>query len=903
MTYLHQVISEKVDAWRTDNYRCDDYPTIREILEFATEDVETGQLRYLRRAQLRALETYWYLRLVLGTPKIPKLYEKLFPKPKARREAMGLTHPDIVSLIADEGMDDCLKKILSDNAFVRKYALESLRESLTLDYASYILALAMGAGKTILMGSIVATEFAMALDYPDGPFVQNALIFAPGKTILSALRELADVPYDRLLPPRLHKSFAASLKLTFTRDGDKQIPITWGSSFNVIVTNTEKIRIQKPTARGNGNQLSLLNSNKAEESLELANLRLQAIASLPHLAVFSDEAHHTYGQKLLGKWEKDKETGELVFKDDGIKKVRRTIDYLAQETNLIVVINATGTPYFERQPLRDVVVWYGLGEGIRDGVLKELANNIKVFDLDDGESATLVAAVVDDFVREYWHISLPNGAPARLAMYFPNIETREELRGSIESALALRGVGTDTLLVVDGKSPESVKHAFYATGSDPSAPHRILLLVNMGQEGWNCPSLFATALVRKLANSNNFVLQAATRCLRQVPGNTHPARVYLTSNNKKTLETQLSETYGTSLKDLDAQYAERIEKEIILHRPHLPPLLIKKRVLRYRRKAMDADTLPLTFTVLTAAEPQGVTVQTMGIVETAAGKTSLQRVDAGDDTLPTAPPELNAYAAAAELAANYHLETREVLAALRAAYGTSSDIPDYHLPDLGRQIEMQRAQYDEHFEEIDVAVALVKAEGFDKREKNGATVYTARISFAKDREALYRTAQDTANAKHALASSFHYEGYNFDSGPEAEFLDWALNLLEKETHQIEGLWFTGGFTDPAKTDLCAEYLGDDKRWRRYTPDFVLRRADGKHLVVEIKKDTYSPDIAADIERFGRGEQPQTLEGRKAVALKRWEALNPDKLAYHVMFADTQLADAGKKQVRDFILGT
>jgi hypothetical protein len=30
-------------------------------------------------------------------------------------------------------------------------------------------------------------------------------------------------------------------------------------------------------------------------------------------------------------------TGELVFKDDGIKKVRRTIDYLAQETNLIVV--------------------------------------------------------------------------------------------------------------------------------------------------------------------------------------------------------------------------------------------------------------------------------------------------------------------------------------------------------------------------------------------------------------------------------------------------------------------------------------------------------------------------------------------------------------------------------------
>ena len=900
MTYLYQALASKVDAWRSGGYACDDFPAIREILEFAVEDDETGQLRYLRRAQLRALETYWYLRLVLGTPTIPELYAKLFSKLPERLRAMGVSAKLFEE--ADYDYDSLIERVKSDNKFVREHQLESLRESLTLDYASYILALAMGAGKTVLMGSIVATEFALALEYPEGPFVENALIFAPGKTILSALRELADVPYDRLLPPRLYKPFAASLKLTFTRDGDKQIPITWGSSYNVIVTNTEKIRIQKPTVRGNANQLSLLTSTKAEEAAELANLRLQAIASLPHLAVFSDEAHHTYGQKLLGKWEKDKETGELVFKDDGIKKVRRTIDYLAQETNLIVVINATGTPYFERQPLRDVVVWYGLGEGIRDGVLKELANNIKVFDLDDGEAETLVTAVIEDFVRDYWSVRLPNGAPARLALYFPNIETRDELRGAIESTLALKGIGTDSLLAVDSKSSEATRRQFEAVARNSEAPERILLLVNMGTEGWNCPSLFATALVRKLANSNNFVLQAATRCLRQVPGNTHPARVYLTGSNKKTLESQLAETYGTSLKDLDAQQAERVEKEIILHKPHLPPLLIKKRVLRYRRKAATAESAPLIFTMPDEAAPTGAVVQTLGIVETASGKTTLQRVDAGDETLPTLPPELDAYAAATALAANYHLQTREVLAALRQTYGAGVDIPDYHLPALGRQIELQRALYEEHFEEIDVAVALVKAGGFDAREKNGNTVYTARISFAKEREALYKTAKDTADAGHALANSFHYEGYNFDSAPEAEFLDWALGLLKNESHQVEGLWFTGGLTDPAKTDLCAEYLGEDGRWHRYTPDFVLHRADGKHLVIEIKKDTFSPDITADIERFQKGEDAQTLEGRKAVALKRWEALNPDKLAYHVMFADTELADAGKKRVRDFIIG-
>jgi type III restriction enzyme len=902
MTYLYQALAAGVDEWRQEKYPCADFPAIHEILEFAIEDEDAGQLRYLRRAQFRALETYWYLRLVLNTPRIPELYENLFPKPKDRREAMGLTHPEIVGYIADEGFDACLERVLTDNKFVREYALESLRESLTLNYASYILALAMGAGKTILMGSIVATEFAMALEYPDGPFVQNALVFAPGKTILSALRELADVPYERLLPPRLHKLFAASFKLTFTRDGDKQIPITWGSSFNIIVTNTEKIRIQKPTSRGNGKQLSLLTGTKEEEATELANLRLQAIASLPHLAVFSDEAHHTYGQKLLGKWVKDPETGEDVFKDDGIKKVRRTIDYLAQETNLIVVINATGTPYFERQPLRDVVVWYGLGEGIRDGVLKELANNIKMFELGDGEADQLVTEVVNDFVSDYWSVSLPNGAPARLALYFPNIDTRDELRGAIESTLALRGIGTDTLLVVDNTSTDATRRAFEAVARDPSAPHRILLLVNMGTEGWNCPSLFACALVRKLANSNNFVLQAATRCLRQVPGNTHPARVYLTGSNKRTLESQLAETYGTSLKDLGSQHANRVEKEIVLHQPNLPPLLIKKRVLRYRRKADDAALAPLALTVPSLKAPQGATVQTLGVIESESGVTKLQRVDAGDDNLLALPPELDAYTAAAELAANYHLETRAVLAALRAAYGAGADIPEYHLDALGRQIEAQRAQYEEHFEEIDVAVALVKADGFDQSEKDGQPVYTARISFAKEREALYKMAADTADSAHALATSFHYEGYNFDSNPEKEFLEWALEILRGKPHRIEGLWFTGGLTDPAKTDLLAEYLGEDGRWHHYTPDFVLRRTDGKHLVVEIKRDTSSPDIKADFERHAKGEAPQTQEGRKAVALKRWEALNPDTLAYHVMFADDLLHDEGKRRVREFMLG-
>jgi len=48
------------------------------MLEWACES-ETGSLRFLRPPQLRALETYWYLRLIEGTPHVADLYQRLFP--------------------------------------------------------------------------------------------------------------------------------------------------------------------------------------------------------------------------------------------------------------------------------------------------------------------------------------------------------------------------------------------------------------------------------------------------------------------------------------------------------------------------------------------------------------------------------------------------------------------------------------------------------------------------------------------------------------------------------------------------------------------------------------------------------------------------------------------------------
>jgi len=572
MEYLYEILSAGAQRWRGEGYPVQGYPTVGEILEHQTH--EEGGLRYLRKPQFRALEVYWYLRLVKQTPCIFQLYQDLYHRKAGLLEALGV--PDAALREADYDMERLWDRLRTDNDFVRSFRLEALRESLNLDYPSYIFALAMGAGKTVLIGAIIATEFAMALEYPEADFAHNALVFAPGKTIVEALRELAEVPYDRILPQRLYKSFAASVKLAFTRDGEMDIPVIRGSSFNLIVTNTEKIRITAETIR-KGDLGGLFANEQVEEAKrEVANRRLQTLASLPRLAIFSDEAHHLYGQSL----------------DTRLKRVRQTVDYLAENTQVICVVNTTGTPYYRRQPLKDVVIWYGLSEGITDGYLKELAGNIQAYNF-AGNVEQYAAHVIRDFFETYGEVRLPNGAPARLAMYFPQTDDLAELRPVIDQALVEVGQ-SPTLCLVNTSDDALTKQAdidAFNRLNDPEAPHRLMLLVNKGTEGWNCPSLFACALVRRLTSSNNFVLQAASRCLRQVPGNTHKARVYLSQDNFGILDRQLQETYGETIADLNREITETRGARIVLRKLDIPPLVVTH-ILR-TVEPRDAHRAPL----------------------------------------------------------------------------------------------------------------------------------------------------------------------------------------------------------------------------------------------------------------------------------------------------------------------
>ena len=272
MSFLYQDIEKRVNNWRESGFVAMNYPVISEILKFNRE--QNAGFR-LREAQLQAIETYWYIRIELKTPTFEKLYKELYPEKSDFYESIGinLSDSEIIKLITNG--KNILEKIKTDDEFTKKHRLESLRESLDLDYPSYILSLAMGVGKTILIGTIIATEFAMALEYgneTEVKFMENALVFAPGTTIIESLREISEIPFENILPPRLYRKFIANLKITYTSKDKKEISVEDGGIYNIVITNTEKIMIKKYQKKGFFNKTG-------EEQEYLVNQRLRKLSS------------------------------------------------------------------------------------------------------------------------------------------------------------------------------------------------------------------------------------------------------------------------------------------------------------------------------------------------------------------------------------------------------------------------------------------------------------------------------------------------------------------------------------------------------------------------------------------------------------------------------------------------
>jgi type III restriction enzyme len=393
--------------------------------------------------------------------------------------------------------------------------------------------------------------------------------------------------------------------------------------------------------------------------------------------------------------------------------------------------------------------------------------------------------------------------------------------------------------------------------------------------------------------SNNFVLQAATRCLRQVLANIVKARVYLSADNFTVLDRQLQETYGETIAERNQSGHETRRARIILRKLDLPPLVVTQLVRIVVKKQGVAHPLQLERPKYSAPEQIGISTHT--IAEQQATSSVLRQVG-HTVTIEAISEATDAYAAAVDLAARYRLDLWMLYDELRRLYGPE-DIPASHTDDLARQIEEQTRFYEVHEEKVDVALALVKPDGFLKdTDATGTEIYTADIVYPKDREKYLKFIRDFTG-RPAGELSFHYEPYNFDSSPEIDFLDKILTDLGESRDSVEGVYFTGALTDPAKTDFFIEYKDDKGKWRRYTPDFIIRRkpkrdgrpGSGKVFIVEIKRE------------HDRAHPVDGENGRKALALRRWEGLNPDRLRYQMLFTATDTVTFDQmKDARAFV---
>ena len=880
-------LADKTKEWRESGYRCD-FSLIGDILRFQREGESSGGgLRYLRAAQFAALETYWYLRLVCKTPHMMEVYKAAYPDALRFAAALGaeLSSRDVM-----EGgikTPDDVVALLKNPEWAAKRRLDAAHEAAILGYPGYIFALAMGAGKTVLIGAIIATEFAMAMRYNGGRdgvhFMQNALIFAPGLTIIESLREIADMPMEKILPGKSLRDYQASASIVYPRTKKKKnkdapplgIAVEEGGFYNIVVSNTEKIALRAETPR-RGNMSRLQFIRKREEAEVVANARLKKITSLPNLGVFSDEAHHTYGNAA----------------GDKIKRVRETVNYLHNNTSLVAAINTTGTPYYKRKMLAEVVFWYGLREGIADNVLKSLDEGVRSYDMRDDDEAGTLREVVRHFFGKYKNVRLPDGAPAKIAFYFKSQDHLDSSRGHIQAAMTeLREPLTQILVNTQNSSKD--EESRFNRLNNPDSQNRVILLVQKGVEGWNCPSLFACALIKEQTNSV-FVLQAATRCLRQTPGNDKTATVYLSRANLKSLDKEMKANFGH---DTGAIQGKRPTHSVTLRlrEPPPPPLEITRTVRRIQPKPSRNTDIRLQKPA--AAKRRQLTVNVGSpdfdswqiLSPSKTEKVDLRRA------------LVDCRIAAARIAANYHLPAMPVLRRLKEFY-PDGVVPGEDMPDLLRQVQSQTADYMTIEEKVREVLALIRdvddqGRPVFARDEKGCRVH--RLQFSEDvikrmsdsqlfaapkaaRLAAYtrwkrlgETAIVAGAAEDSRNLSYHYSPYCFDSAPERDFFTRILTMLNADPDDIRAFVFTG-LANARLTDFWFQYRGEDGAYHRYFPDFLLLKNTGEFYVVEVK----SADMrgAADVEA-------------KKKAVEELTAMPENRFRYVVIYADDKGMDS------------
>lgn len=433
-----------------------------------------------------------------------------------------------------------------------------------VSYPDYLFSIPMGAGKTYLMAALIYLNLYFAISESDNPiFAHNFILFVPSglkSSIVPSLRDIQNFNPLWIMPDPvasqlknliqyewLQESSSASksniVKNPNARKISMQIakPNLMGL---VAVTNAEKVILDRVDKDYNIDA-SLLKSLPEEERKEYdatlqANELRDQIGLIPGLCILIDEVHHA--------------------SDD--QKLRKVVNKWMEQSNFNSVLGFSGTPNMDPAAkikitddlsvkctqYANVVTFYPLINGIGNFL------KIPVVRHSNLDSTEIISRGLREFFSSYADTVYSNGTSAKVAVYAPSIAVLEEEIYPVAYAVCAElGINpTETILKYHkGNSSYKVDEDAqfeFSTLDSPLSKKRIILLVGIGREGWNCKSLTGVILSQRNACPQNMVLQISCRCLREVDNaHTETALIWLNKFNAEKLNQQLQEQQYTTI--------------------------------------------------------------------------------------------------------------------------------------------------------------------------------------------------------------------------------------------------------------------------------------------------------------------------------------------------------------------
>lgn len=891
---LDALIEQGKQRWLTQ-------PTcpIRGVMDYAR-----GQGK-LRDAQLEAIETYLFLKIAGQGKPLWRLIAEGFFTLDDDLNALAIPQTLRDALNADaalRGLFDLARQTLSHGK-ARMPALEqaikvrhgeldaqAILKSLfyDIDYSDYLFSLPMGAGKTWLMAAFMCLDLHFSEQEPENPaFARNFLVLIPSglkSSLTPSLRTLRHFDPAWIVPEpdatRIRKLLhfeildqgKAAAKSNQTRNLNAQkvngLLRDAEEGGLVFVVNAEKVILDRLEMDAQQHLIERNDDDKDRQANELRNI----LGKLPRMQIMVDEVHHAA-------------TSEI--------KLRQVIGRWSRNGGVAAVLGFSGTPYlskpetirlsetldYKSAQISNTVFYYPLVRAVRRFLKKPRVEQARGL-----TSTEIVERGVRDFLQNHGQQSYADGAIAKLAIYCGNIERLEE---AIYPQLLRMGIPADDILKfhrgnAKHKLPK-VNEAEFAALDSPQSRKKIILLVQVGKEGWDCRSLTGVILAQKGDCPPNMVLQTACRCLRQMDGGTENALIWLNEDNARTLDKQLKDEQHTSIAEINRAAQEQDNR--------LPRT---SRMAYLRLPAVRFYQMRLQTSI--AHEEPSVPAQGIADIQPDQHRRSLaeitsRRLDNAHSLIRHEVREETKPAFAAWLARivkdGFNTPSLRDLAPYRANLSALHEKlqPGTHdLPDIERRIRLafhaRRTLHviDELIEEsarlllddklapiephpllypgaeecksilaLDASGAPLQADEAQLIEAHRVIVETLS---AQGMGALapslqdFRAAHDHSPTVQAKDRSFHYLPYDFrQSGFEKNFMEQVLKLHVFHEHGLE-LYFNG---ERHLTEFRIQcYQKHAQGWRRvgaYTPDFLLiQRRNGelhKLLIVETKGEGFA----------------------------------------------------------------